>query len=104
MEKAILLWLSKKYGNLQLFQHPKHSNNILYFKEKKLIININQYNKHIGINMDIFNFISTFFELDYFETDKVLHKWINENYFKESKLIMSLTYVKYWENEYDLIL
>ena len=57
MEKAILLWLSKKYGNLELFQHPSHTHNILYFKNNELIININQYNKHVGINMDIFNYL-----------------------------------------------
>jgi hypothetical protein len=104
MENIILLWLSKKYGNLQLVHHPDHPNNILYFKENKIIININTLNKHVGISMDITGFIPTFFELDYFETDRILKKWIKDNYYTDVKLVMSILYRNYWENEYNYFL
>ncbi len=103
MEKAILLWLSKKYGNLELFQHPSHTHNILYFKNNELIINVNQYNNHVGIDMDIFNYLSNFFELSYFGTYDILRKWLSNNYYKEVNMVMPLTYRKYWVNEYNSI-
>ena len=81
MEKVILHFLNKRYGDLKVYKTYKYPNSIFYIKDKKIYMEHDLENDNLWVDYDtIWTELGNLFSLKYNEIHSIITKWVEEAY------------------------
>jgi len=82
LERVVIKWLNKHYGNLTPKKHKDRPNSVFYVNSSNLVMmEYNQENERVYIHYDhIWSKIESLFHLNYRETQSIMKAWLEEAY------------------------
>ena len=81
LEKAILHFLNKGYGDLTEYRTDKYPNSIFYMKDNKVFMEWNKKNGMLWVDYDtIWADLENWFSLGYDGIQSVITKWVDRDY------------------------
>jgi hypothetical protein len=82
LERVVIKWLNKHYGDLIPKKHKDHPESLFYVNiNNKVMMEYNQENGRVYIHYDqIWSKIESLFHLNYSETQSIMKVWVEEDY------------------------
>ena len=82
LERVVVKWLNKYYGNLIPKKHRDHPKSVFYVNsDNQVMMEYDKENGNVYINNDhIWSKIGLLFHLDYRETQSIMKVWLEETY------------------------
>ena len=82
LEKVIIKWLNKYFGDLTPKKHKDHPNSVFYVNsDNEVLMEYNQENEHVFIHYNnLWSKIESLFYLNYDDTKSVIRVWMEEDY------------------------
>ena len=81
MEKVILHFLNKMYGDLAEYRTDEYPDSIFYIKGKKIYMEQDLENGYLWIDFDtIWQDLKMLFSLEYDDIQSIIKKWVEEAY------------------------
>ena len=82
LERVVIKWLDKHYGNLTLKTIEKYPNSVFYVNsDNEVIMEYDKKNENVYIHYDhIWSKIESLFHLNYGETQSIMKVWVEEAY------------------------
>ena len=82
LERVVIKWLNKHFGNLTQKKHKDHPESVFYVNSgNEVIMEYNQENERVYIHYDhIWSKIESLFHLNYGETQSIMKVWVEEDY------------------------
>jgi hypothetical protein len=85
-EKAVFYWLDKRFGDVEPYESDNYPNDIFFIKNGEVIFEFGGFSNSLTIKNDkIWEFVETFFGLNYFQTQDITTRWINDKFNLNSK-------------------
>jgi len=80
-EKAIFHWLDKHFGDTEPYESDNYPNYIFFIRDGEVIFEFWDFGNTLTVKYDkIWKIIQTFFGLDYFQTQDITTRWINDRF------------------------
>jgi hypothetical protein len=82
LERIVIKWLNKHYGNLMPKKHKYHSQLVFYVNsDNQVMMEYDQKNERVYIhNYHIWSKIESLFHLNYRETQSIMKAWLEDTY------------------------
>ena len=82
LERIVIKWLNKHFGNLIPKTSSKYPSNVFYVNsDNEILIKYNQKNKYVWIHYtQIWSKIESLFHLNYNDTQSIMKVWLEETY------------------------
>jgi hypothetical protein len=82
LERVVIKWLNKHYGNLTPKKHKGHPNSVFYVNsDNKIMVEYNQEDRDVYVHYDhIWLKIESLFHLDYDDIESFMKVWFEETY------------------------
>jgi hypothetical protein len=82
LERIVIKWLNKHFGNLIPKTSSKYPSNVFYVNsDNEILIKYNQKNKYVWIHYtQIWSKIESLFHLNYNDTQSIMKVWMEETY------------------------
>ena len=81
LEKAIIHFLNKSYGDLKEYKTDEYPNSIFYIKDKKVYMEQNLKSDYLWVDYyTIWVDLEGWFSLEYDEIQSIISKWVEESY------------------------
>jgi hypothetical protein len=94
LERVVIKWLNKHFGDLTPKKHKDHSESVFYINsDNGVMMEYDQENEYVYIHYDhIWSKIESLFHLNYRETQSIMKVWLEETY----KLEGVTPHIPYW--------
>jgi hypothetical protein len=82
LERVVIKWLNKNFGNLTPKKHKDYPKSVFYVNsDNGFIMEYNKKNEYVYIHNDqIWSIIQSLFNLNYGETQSIIKAWLEETY------------------------
>jgi hypothetical protein len=82
LDRVVVKWLNKHYGNLTPKKHKDHPESVFYVNSENIIMmKYNQKNEYVYINYyQIWLKIESLFHLNYGDIKSIMKVWLEETY------------------------
>ena len=81
LERVIIHFLNKRYGDLTEYRTDKYPNKLFFFKNDKiLMVNNHNINHKLWVDYEISNDLMKWFDLNYSDMSPVIEKWVKEKF------------------------
>ena len=81
LEKAIIHFLNKGYGDLIEYRTDKYPDSIFYIRGKKVYMEQDLKNGYLWLDSyTIWQDLKMWFSLDYYNIESIIKKWVEEAY------------------------
>jgi hypothetical protein len=82
LDRVVIKWLNKHYGNLTLKKHIDHPNSVFYLtSDNQVMMEYYEKKDSVYIHYDhIWSKIESLFHLNYGETQSIMKVWLEEAY------------------------
>jgi hypothetical protein len=82
LERIVIKWLNKHYGNLMPKKHKDHPNSVFYVNSSnEVMMKYDKKNEYVFIHYEnIWSKIESLFHLNYGETQSIMKTWLEEAY------------------------
>ena len=82
LERVVIKWLNKHFGNLPPKKHKGYPNSVFYVNsDNKVMMEYNHKNERVYIDYDhIWSKIESLFHLNYDDAQSIMKVWVEEDY------------------------
>ena len=81
LEKAIIHFLNKGYGDLTEYRTDEYPNSIFYMKDNKVYMEWDKENGELWVDYDaMWEDLESWFSLDFNDIQSIIAKWVEETY------------------------
>jgi hypothetical protein len=93
LERVVIKWLNKYYGNLTLKEISYFTDTVFYFNpNNKQMMDYNTDNGILHVNNDILMSLVNMFKLTYADVRTIVPKWMHETYDIDVKEVFAAFY------------
>ena len=92
LERVVIKWLNKYFGNLTQKKHKDHPDSVFYVNSNdKVMMEYTQENELVYINYDhIWSKVESLFHLEYDDIQSIMKVWLEEDYKLKEVTFMDL--------------